>query len=277
MASSTLQNRLALHTWTLDTTPLPDVLRIARETGWNAVELRRLDFTRAFDAGSTNGEVLSLIRASGIKVATLGTESGWIFARGDERRRLLRVFEATCANAVALGCDLVMSAPGPTVGGDVRQAAASLKEAGDIARDHGVRHALEFSSAHDVINRLEIAREILALADHPNCGLVLDAYHLERSGAGGRAFEGVASRDIFAFQYSDVPPAPAPSAPRRPVDRLPPGKGIVRWREIFELLIEKNYAGYLSYEAPNPAHWSRPPDEVAREGVDATRGLLAAL
>lgn len=275
MDSSALQKRLALHTWTLDTTPLADALRIARETGWNAVELRRVDFTRAIEAGATNSEVLSLIRASGIKVATLGAESGWIFARGDERRRLLRVFEATCANAVALGCDLVMSAPGPTVGGDVRQAAASLREAGDIARDHAVRHALEFSSAHDVINRLEIAREILALADYPNCGLVLDAYHLERSGAGGRAFEDVPSHDIFAFQYSDVPPAP--SAPGRPVDRLPPGQGIVRWREIFELLIEKNYAGYLSYEAPNPAHWSRPPDEVAREGVNATRALLNAL
>ena len=155
----------------------------------------------------------------------------------------------------------------------MRQAAASLKETGAIARSHNIRHALEFSSAHDVINRLEIAREILARADHPNCGLVLDAYHLERSGAGGRAFEDVPSRDIFAFQYSDVPPTPA--APGRPVDRLPPGQGVVRWREIFELLIEKDYAGYLSYEAPNPAHWSRPPHEIAREGADATRALLA--
>src|SRR5574341_2515203 len=32
---------LALHTWTLDTTPLTEVLRIARATGWDAVELRR--------------------------------------------------------------------------------------------------------------------------------------------------------------------------------------------------------------------------------------------
>ena len=42
---------LALHTWTLDTTPLADALRIAKRTGWNAVELRRIDFDRARDAG----------------------------------------------------------------------------------------------------------------------------------------------------------------------------------------------------------------------------------
>src|SRR5258705_2831289 len=159
MDCSALQTRLALHTWTLDTTPLAETLRIARETGWNAVELRRVDFTRAFDTGIANADVIALIRASGIKVITLGTEAGWIFARGEERRRLFNVFDATCANAVALCCDLVMSAPGPAVGGDVRQAAASLNETGAIARAHNIRHALEFSSAHDVINRLEIERE----------------------------------------------------------------------------------------------------------------------
>ena len=36
-----LSERLALHHWTLETTPLPEFLRIARESGWDAVELRR--------------------------------------------------------------------------------------------------------------------------------------------------------------------------------------------------------------------------------------------
>jgi 2-keto-myo-inositol isomerase len=114
------------------------------------------------------------------------------------------------------------------------------------------------------------------LADHPNCGLLLDAYHLERTGRGGRGFEGVPARDIFAFQYSDVPPAPRPQT-RRPADRLPPGEGVVRWRDVFGLLIEKGYPGYISYEAPNPVHWSRPPEEVARQGASATRARLAAI
>ena len=51
----------------------------------------------------------------------------------------------------------------------------------------------------------------------------------------------------------------------------------IRWREVLSLLREKNYAGYISYEAPNPAHWSRPAREVAREGADATRAVLAAI
>ena len=35
--------RLALHMWTLDTTALPDVVAAAQATGWDAIELRRLD------------------------------------------------------------------------------------------------------------------------------------------------------------------------------------------------------------------------------------------
>jgi 2-keto-myo-inositol isomerase len=269
-----LQDRLALHTWTLDTTPLREVLRVVRETGWNAIELRRIDFTRSFEAGMTNAAVIELIRASGVKVAVLGTEYGLVFASGDEQRRLLKVLAETCANAVALGCNVVMIAPGQNTG-TLKEGAKNLRSAGEVAKAHGVRLAVEFNSRHEVINCLNVAREILALADHPSCGLLLDAYHLERSGSGGRGFADVPAAEIFTFQYSDVPKTP-PTDQKRPTDRLPPGQGIVRWREVFELLVEKNYQGYLSYEAPNPVLWSRPPAEVAREGVAATRALIGS-
>jgi sugar phosphate isomerase/epimerase len=271
---SKMQNRLALHTWTLDTTPLADALGAAKRAGWDAVELRRVDFARCFEKGMTNAQVLDLVRKSGLKVACIGTEYGLIFAKGADRDRLLKVLDETCANAVALGCDLVMVAPGMNPSGPARDAAANFRAGGEIAKKHGVRFALEFNSQHDSINRLEAGREIVELAGHPNCGLLLDAYHLERSGGGGRGFESFPAERIFAFQFSDVPAGP-PAAVRRPTDRLPPGKGKVRWREVFQLLMEKNYQGYLSYEAPNPDYWSRPPEEVAREAVEATRKLLA--
>ena len=44
---------LALHTWSLDTTPLDAILTIARQTGWQALEIRHVDFTRAAEAGQS--------------------------------------------------------------------------------------------------------------------------------------------------------------------------------------------------------------------------------
>jgi 2-keto-myo-inositol isomerase len=270
---SKMRDRLALHTWTLDTTPLDAVLAATKKAGWNAIELRRIDFTRCFEKGMTNAQVLDLVKNSGLKVACLGTEYNLIFAQGAERERLLKVLDETCANAKALGCDLVMTAPGQNPPTTLAEGAANFRAGGEIAKKHGVRFALEFNSAHSLIKDLQSGAEVVKLANHPNCGLLLDAYHMERSGSGGRGFENYPEEKIFAFQFSDVPDAP-PSTQNRPTDRLAPGKGKVRWKEVFKLLKEKNYSGYLAYEAPNPEQWARPAEDVAREAVEATRKLL---
>src|SRR5438552_1882178 len=94
--------RLALHTWTIDTTPLGTALDAARQAGYDAVELRRTDFKRLLDAGMSNAQVLDLIRESRIPVGVLGVEYGWLFATGDESKRLFKVFRESCENAVAL-------------------------------------------------------------------------------------------------------------------------------------------------------------------------------
>ncbi len=264
--------RLALHTWTIDTTPLAMALDAARRAGFDAVELRRIDFKRCYEAGMQNDQVLDLIRKSGIKVGVLGVEYGWLFATGEESKRIFDVFRQSCQNAVALNCDMLMSAPGP-YSGPIKDAIGHLRTAGDIAVEYGLRLAIEFNSQHEVLNNLTVQRELVYGADKLNCGLLLDAYHLARSDAPGRSFEDVPGKDIFCFQYSDLSPNPVTGV-KRPTDRLAPGKGVIRWREVLGLLAEKGYTGYLSYEAPNPELWARPAYDVASEGVELTRKLL---
>jgi sugar phosphate isomerase/epimerase len=264
--------RLALHMWTIDTTPLATALDAARAGGFDAVELRRTDFKRCFDAGMSNAQVLALIRGSGIPVGVLGVEYGWLFAAGDESERLFKVFRESCENAVALGCTMLMSAPGP-IAGPIADAIKYLRRAGDIAAEYGLRLAIEFNSQHPVLNTLSVLRELIEGAKKQNCGYLIDTYHFARSGAPGRGFASVPAEQIFCFQYSDLSPNPVTGV-ARPTDRLPPGKGMVQWREVLSLLAEKGYTGYLSYEAPNPEQWARSPYDVAREGVELTRGLL---
>ena len=84
--------RLALHTWTIDTTPLATALDAIGKAGYAAAELRRLDFKRCYEAGMTNDQVLDLIGKSGVTVGVLGVEYGWLFATGDEGKRLFADF-----------------------------------------------------------------------------------------------------------------------------------------------------------------------------------------
>jgi sugar phosphate isomerase/epimerase len=262
--------RLALHTWTLDTTPLPAVLQIASAGGWDAVELRRVDFARAAAAGRSADTVLAEVKASGVPVACVGVELGWMTATGDERRRLLSVFEESCRWAAALGCATVMS-PVDKGAGDVERAVASVREVGDIAARHGVRLALEFNALCEYWNTLPRVREVVRRAAHPAAGLLLDTYHLGKSGATPAALDDLDPAEIAYVQFSDVPRHPEPGVS---TDRLPPGQGTVPFRELFGRIAKKEYAGYLSYEAPNPAAWSREPGVVAREALGAARAVL---
>ena len=152
--------RLALHMWTIDTTPLASALDAAKQAGYDAVELRRTDFKRCFDAGMSAPQVLGLIKKSGIPCGVLGVEYGWLFATGDESKRLFQVFRESCENAVALGCDTLMSAPGQ-VNGPIKEAIKYLKDAGDIATEYNLKLAIEFNSQHDVLNSLDVLTELI--------------------------------------------------------------------------------------------------------------------
>ena len=267
------RNPLALHTWTLDTTPLAEVLRIARATGWDAVELRRIDFDRAESAGQSEAQLLDLVKQSGVAVSAVGVAHGWMFADAAELEPLVATFERSCVAAATLGAATVMS-PVDRERGDLNRAAASLRRVSDIAARYGVRLALEFNSQAAQFNSLESVRELLALSAHPACGLLLDTYHLHRSGRGGRGFAEVALEEIAYVQYSDVPREGL--EPGQTANRLPPGQGAVDFPQVFALLAEKGYSGPLSYEAPNPAAWARDPTDVAREALEATRALLSS-
>ena len=264
----------ALHTWTIDTTPLDVALSAARKAGYDSVELRRLDFTRAFERGESLAQCLDTILHGGIAVSVLGTEYGLVFATSDERQRLLDVFRETCEVAVKIGCPIVMCAPGQTHG-SVALATDNVRAGADIAGEYGLKFAVEFNSQHPVINCTAALREIVQGADRPNCGLLLDAYHLTRCKTGLEAgLADVTAEELYVFQYSDVPPQPELGV-RRPVDRLPPGKGLVDWPKLNAILRRIGYNGVLSYEAPNPALWARPPHAVALEGLIASRELFA--
>jgi len=80
---------------------------------------------RDWDEQGFAEEVLAQVGASGLAVACVGVELGWMFAEGAERRRLLAAFTESCAWAAALRCSRVMS-PVDRGQGDLARAAASI-------------------------------------------------------------------------------------------------------------------------------------------------------
>lgn len=263
--------KLALHTGSLGAKPLELALRVARETGWDAVELRYVDFSRLLEAGTSAQEALRLVRDSGLPVAALGVERGWFYAEGEARQRLLGIISEVSRWAEELGAPIVMSPCDPEPG-DLDRAAASLREAGDLVAPRGQVIALELNTNLVQFRTLKQVRELIARAAHPNVGLLVDTYHIQRTVGGLSDYEDLAPGEIAYFQYSDVPAGPI-EPPSDTFNRLPPGQGIVPFAEILPILTAKGYSGYLSYEALNPAAFERDPFEVASEALAAGRKL----
>ena len=263
--------KLALHTGSLGTLPLDAALRVARETGRDAVELRYADFARAQEAGTSIEDSLALVKSSGLPVAAVGVERGWFYATGDERERLLGIVEEVSRWADELGAPIIMS-PCDVQTGDINQAAASVREVGDLVAARGKTVALELNVSLVQFKRLQQVRDLLALAGHPNVGLLVDTYHVERTDGGLATYESLKPGEIAYFQYSDVPDAPM-NPPGNTQERLPPGQGVVPFAEILPVVAAKGYSGPLSYEALNPAAFARDPYEVAAEALAASRKL----
>ena len=266
--------KLALHTGSLGTLPLDAALRVARETGWDGVELRYADFTRALEGGTSIEASLAQVKRSGLPVSAVGVERGWFYAEGEERRRLLGIIDEVSRWADDLGAPIVMS-PCDVQTGDLNQAAASLREVGDLVAARGQTIALELNVSLVQFKTLRQVRDLLALAGHPNVGLLVDTYHIERTDGGVATYESLEPGEIAYFQYSEVPDAPM-NPPGNTQERLPPGQGVVPFAEILTIVAAKGYSGFLSYEALHPAAFARDPYDVAREALAASRTMASS-
>jgi sugar phosphate isomerase/epimerase len=264
--------KLALHTGSIGTSSLDVMLRAAKETGWDGIELRHMDFARMLDGGMPIADILALVQQTGLPVTAVGVERGWVYSTGAERARLLASITEVCRWAVELGAPIVMS-PMDAESGDLDQAAASLREVGDIVAAHGKTMALELNVSVPQFCILQNVRDLLARAKHPNLGLLVDTYHIERGEGGLQTYQGLNDGEIAYFQYSDVPNGPM-DPPGNTQERLPPGQGVVPFADILPIITAKGYTGYLSYEGLNTAANARDPFEVAAEALAASRAVL---
>jgi sugar phosphate isomerase/epimerase len=264
---------IALHSWTLGMPPLLPLIETARRAGYDAIEINWQDIERCRETGVMWQELKSRLDGTGLVVAVVGVEPGWLFAEGLDADRRLDRLRRTADDAAALGCGTLMSALGRN-DGPIGLAERNIRSASRLIVEMKARFALEYNFGHPTLSSLERVRDLVRSGGSSDIGLVIDAYHLHRGGRPGRGFDCIGGSEILHVQFSDVPAVPSDDG-GVPIDRLAPGTGQVDWQGFLGLLFQKGYQGSLSYEAPNPVHWSRDPDETASEGIRAIRRLLA--
>lgn len=255
---------------TIMTTPTERHVRIARQTGYAGVEVRaeRLledaDEVAAAVAIVRPGEVWSL---NGIQLQL--TPEGHL-----DRERLATEMAPRLVICQQLVAEYLLVVPPRAPGADSERAIGAMREGLAILRDaaarDGIGIAFEFLGFADCpIDTPGLAGRVVA--DLPGVDLVLDSCHWHASGAS--PLTGFPIDRLAMVHLNDAPG----KAPREieDADRLLPGRGVIRLRELIGMLRDAGYGGPWSLETFNPDYWALPPEQIAIEGRAALDRVLA--
>jgi 2-keto-myo-inositol isomerase len=264
------RGRLYLNGATIMTTPTDQHVLIAREAGYDGVELRAerlLGSPDEVDAAAgliTPGEVWSL---NGIQIQL--TADGTL-----DRDRLVAELVPRLEVCRRTKATYLLVVP-PRIGGLASDAAVGpvsegLSIAAAAADTAGVRVAFEFLGfADSPIRTPELAAAVVAGV--PAADLVLDSCHWHASGGG--PLDAFPVERLAMVHLNDAPE-------KRPeliedADRVLPGLGVIRLGDLVAMLRERGYRGPWSLETFNPGYWERDPRAVARDGKSRLDALLA--
>jgi sugar phosphate isomerase/epimerase len=268
---------LGLHTGTIMHTNLMTDIRVAKETGYDAIEFTVPKLLRYLDAGYRAEELLPVLGS--LKLAMINSFLHIERQDPDFRRELKNRCERLCYVAQTLGCPSLQvvalnglrGEPWSEIRSKVGQ---SLADLADIAAPFGVKLALE-PVTFTPLRTLPQALEVLDAAGRNNVGLCLDTFHLWTAGT---SWDKVAALDpalILVAHISDVMPRKGSEWSDADRDVLP-GDGILPLREGIEAIRATGYDDLWCVEMLGAYHWEWDPFLLAREVKHRADTLLLA-
>lgn len=193
------------------------------------------------------------------------------------RMSLLTAAEVLGARQIKIGPDVeVVDGAVPPLA-DVAHWAAELHQLAVRAAEVGTRVALEplpFSNITD----FRLAAELVAAADHPAAGLVVDIWHLERGPSTLADLAEIPGDKVFVVELND---APAPQSTDLFHDtihhRVLCGSGTFDVKGFIETLQQIGFAGPWGVEIISEAHRRRPLQEALADAHRTTMALFDSL
>ena len=266
------QFKYALNTSTIRPASLMDKIRIAGETGYEAIELWNDDLTAYEEEGGSLADVKQALDDHGLSVPTVIALHGWLDTTGQAHQQAIEEAKRRMAQAVAVGAQYIIASP-PREVADLQLGGQNYRELLEIGRKLGIKPAMEFLGFVAGVNQVKDAWKVITVADHPDSTIVLDPFHIYRGGGEIDDMRGIPGDKIAVFHFNDAPASP-PRAQQTDADRVYPGDGILDLQQMIGILKEAEYHGVISLELFNPSYWEQDAREVARIGLDKTRSVV---
>jgi sugar phosphate isomerase/epimerase len=234
-----VKRQFALAPLTLIELTPPEFVSAAANAGYDAVGLRLSPF-RAGEARHpmllVNGQKPPMLRETERRMRGSGVQLLDIEVMLLTPERDVREFAPVFEVGALLGAKHALTLIDIE---DAEQAAAQFAQLCEVSAPFGVNCALEFAAWLGV-GTVHAARAVVASAGQPNGGVMLDPFHLFRSGG---SVADIASLDPDWLRYAQFCDAPAQApasfaaiSEEARFERLPPGEGGLPLREFLQAL-----------------------------------------
>lgn len=238
--------------------------------GWARAGIRHVELSDSLldgflerDSLAAAGRVLPDLGLVPVSAAVL-LQDIWI--PGPERSASLDAWRRRCEQFAGLGVAKIYSPSitnRPVTPDDFAATPDCVREAGDIARQHGLTAMIEFVRTSTHLATLTSALEAIRAADHPSVRPMLDFFHFWSGLSKFGDLDLLRRGELAHAHFQDLL-----DTPRELIDndaRLIPGDGIAPLERILRKLAEKGYDGALSVELFRADIVERDPFEAATE------------
>lgn len=256
----------SLNTSTIQPAGLLEKIRIAREVGYEAIELWVTDVEAYLAAGHPLSDVQHALDDAGLVRPSMIFLKGWC----ESDPKLLAEGLDTCKRRLEIAQKLEVQrmVAGPPAGKvtipEVTQAYGRLLE---LSLNYEVPASIEFLGFVESINTLEAAWAICQGVNHPDATLTNDAWHLFRGNSDLRTVSEIPPERVSIVHWDDAP-RHIERVKQTDADRVMPGDGMLDLYDLSQQLRATGYCGVLSLELFNRGYWEQDPREVARLGLE---------
>ena len=223
----------------------------------------------------STGDVRRLLDEHEVDVPVATFQGGLLSTQGDFRREHWNHFARRLQILRELGISTLVVAG--DIAGTIDQqlldrVQVSLKQAGELAGQHGVRLAIEFQARAAFGNNLQSMAWLVEQCGSGNVGLCLDLFHFSVGSSKSEDLAYLTNQNLFHVQLSDVAGQPRELA--TDADRVLPGDGDFALEPVIERLRQISYSGHVSVELMNPQLWQVPARSFGEVGMTALRKAL---
>jgi sugar phosphate isomerase/epimerase len=252
--------------------PPPAMIELAARTGFDAVGLRLIAVTPTTPGYDLMADH-AMLRATKAAMAATGVRVGDIEFVKITPDIDVRAHEAFMATGAELGAKHMIVAPYDP---DLSRLSERLAALCDLAAPYGLSVELEFFPWTNVPD-LAAADRVVATANRPNAGVLVDALHFSRSASTLDQLQAMPASRLPMLHLCDAA-GPTPTTHDGLIftargDRLPPGEGEI---ELVALLRAMPAGVTIGVEVPMRNARVEDDHEIAQRCLDGARRVVAA-